>query len=149
MAQTVVDMFYKLGGYTTDSSSPAHISAADITGTYVPLAVSYFNSLCENARTVSINWTGSVSASSSGNLLDDRIVAELSLYFADSAYDTLHVDPDDAERENRHLTIATALILNTYGIYDRKYGKLLFPNTQDDNSALASMGVANLTDDYN
>lgn len=147
MAQTVVDMFYKLGGYQTDSSSPAHISAADITGTYVPLAVSYFNTLCVGAHTISIDWTGS-SGSSSGNLLDDRIVAELSLYFADSAYDTLHVDPDDAERENRHLTLANTLILNTYGIYDRKYGKLLFPNTQDDNSALASMGVANLTDDY-
>lgn len=140
MAQSIVDMFYALGGYSTNSyETEGYVSSDLITGTYIPLAVKYFNGVCEGVKTVSIG-----TSSSSGDIFDDRILAELSLWFADSSYDTIHVDPDTYQTENRHYTIAESLILKVYGQKDAK-GDVVYPVYADDTQAYADMDVATLS----
>lgn len=139
MAQTIVEMFYSLGGYdSSDVEAPNYISLADVNDTYVPIAVKYFNNLCVGAHTVSVS-----TASTTGDLFDDRIVAEVSCYLADADYDNLHADADGVwERENRHKKTADDLILMGYGVRDRRSEKVVFPVYADDSRAASYMGVA-------
>jgi len=139
MAQSISTMFYNLGGYVTESDKNPYVSVADVTGTYVPMATTRFNSLCYGAATMS------VVSDSCGDVYNDRIIAELSLFFADSSYDTLHVDPDTYQVENRHYTVASKMILDRYGIRDRKTGEIYFPCFSDDNRPYSDIGISTLS----
>lgn len=142
MARTIVDMFYAGGGYTQDDSAdPAYVDVAVVKDTYIQQAVSYFNALCQTVKTVSVVYTGS-GASSSGDVLDDRILSELSLFFADGDYDNYHIDPDTGEFENRHWKTANDLFLNRYGIKDRRSGVVVYPSLADDIRPYDDMNVA-------
>lgn len=141
MAQTIVDMFYILGGYTTESDKQPHISMTDVTATYVPLGEGRFNAMCQGAKTASV----STSSWSTGDIYDDRIIAELSLYYADSSYDVLHIDPDTYQVENRHYAIAEKMVLDRYGLYDRKYGRVILPAYADDMHPYSNIGIATLS----
>lgn len=141
MTQTIQDMFYKLGGYTTESDKEPYISITDATGTYIPLGAARFNAMCQNAKTASVN----TSSSTTGDVFDDRVIAELALYYADSSYDVLHIDPDTYQVENRHYTIAEKMVLDKYGVYDRKYGRVILPAYVDGTHAYSDLGVASLS----
>jgi len=111
----IVEIFYRNGGYESDSiyvSQSDYISFLDVTSTYIPQANLRLNALCD--ITASVDYTsGSVS---SGNLMDDLIIAELALSIADSEYDKVHVDPDTGEIENKHWLAAYRYMLDMYGV---------------------------------
>jgi hypothetical protein len=97
--------------------------------------------MCSGAATATVgtaSWT-------TGDILNDRIVAELALYFADSSYDVLHIDPDTYQVENRHYKIAETLIMTRYGVRDRKTGDVMLPAYADDSQANASFSIASLS----
>ena len=122
MSRTIVEMFYSHGGYESDSAyadQDNYISLDHCTGTYMPQAVLRLNSLCET--TVSVNYT----SLSTGDLMNDVIVAELALSIADSEYDKLHVDPLTFQVENKHWLAAKTYMLDMYGV-SRK-GDLYLP----------------------
>ena len=108
MAQTIVEMFYDTTGY-----SSSDISTASVTGTYIPFGEETLENLAQ--VTISIAWTGS-GASSSGNIYDDKIIAEFAGYFADNKRDTVRINPETDEPENRHWEEAMKLLLAKYGI---------------------------------
>ena len=144
MADNILQMFYSLGGYKSVSDQNvelAYVTPAQATGTFIPLGESQMNSMCSGAATVSVD----TSSSSTGDVLNDRIVAELALYFCDSSYDVLHIDPDTYQVENRHYKIAESLIMTRYGVRDRKTGDLMLPTYADDSQALASFSIASLS----
>lgn len=105
-------MFYEHGGYTSDSAYSGqdnYISVNDVTGTYILQAVSRMNSLC--LTSVSVD-----TSSTTGDPMDDVIIAELALSIADSEYDQLHVDPETYAVENKHWTVAERYMLDMYGV---------------------------------
>lgn len=118
----IVEMFYRQGGYISDSSfegQPGYIAIYLVTGTYIPMALERLNSLCFLNR--SIDYT----SFSSGNSLDDLIITELALSIADSEYDKLHIDPDTGQVENRHWMTAYRYMLDAYGVTVREgFGRL-------------------------
>lgn len=133
MSKNILDMFYEHGGYTSASgyeSQSNYISAEDVTGTYVPQATSRMNSLCLTA--VSVN-----TSSSTGDPMDDVILAELALSIADSEYDKLHVDPETFQVENKHWLSAKQYMLDMYGIPID--GKLKLPREVSGGSGAASV----------
>jgi hypothetical protein len=121
----IPSMFYSNGGYSSDSSlveSSNYISPDDCTSTYIPQALIMFNAMCDLQRTV--DYTGSNVTSS--NTMDDLIITELSLAFADSTFDKVHVDPETGERENRHWDLAMKYMLGRYGISkERTDGRMI------------------------
>lgn len=142
MTKNILELFYDHGGYESDSAYSAqdnYISADDVTGTYVPTAITRFNSMCQLTRSYD---TGSISV---GNIMDDVIVAELALSIADSEYDKLHVDPETYEIENKHMMVAMQYMKDVYGIPYK--GTIVLPYqytsyTSSNNSIL----VADLSD---
>ena len=115
MVKDIPSMFYSNGGYsydTTFESSSNYISRDDCTSTYIPQAVIIFNALCNLSRTV--DYTSTYVTSS--DTMDDLIITELSLAFADSTFDKVHVDPETGERENRHWDLAMKYMLARYGV---------------------------------
>jgi hypothetical protein len=140
-AQSIVQMFYQLGGYSSESDMKPYIATSTVQDTYIPLGEGQFNSMCQTVKTASVG----TSSWSTGDLLDDRIVAELALYFADSSYDTLHIDPDTYQTENRHYKIAEELILVRYGVRDKKTGDIILPGYANDIRAYAGIGISSLS----
>lgn len=113
MSSNIVELFYTNGGYESSSEqegAPAYISIENVTGTYIPQGVLRLNALCD--LTVSFD----TSSLSTGNVMDDLIVAELALSIADSQYDRLHVDPETGETENKHWDLAYRYMLDMYGV---------------------------------
>ena len=110
---SIVDLFYSASGARTDSSNPRFVPVADVTSTYVPFGTDRLNDLALVTR--SVPWTGS-GASSSGNVTDDKIIAEFAAYLFDSHLDVVHVDPDTGQPLNKHWDQALTLINSKYGV---------------------------------
>lgn len=113
MSLTIVELFYQNGAYVSESgyaSQSNYISLDHVTGTYVSQSLQMFNSLCDKTSSVSTaSW-------STGNIVDDLIIAELALSIADSEYDKLHVDPETGAIENKHEFVARKYMTNMYGV---------------------------------
>jgi hypothetical protein len=142
MARDIAVMFYEHGGYESDSASSDktnYIDYDDVTSTYVPQALLRLNAICGLSRTVSFD-TGSVS---SGNSMDDVILAELALSIADSEYDKLHIDPDTGAMENKHYTVAKQYMLDMYGVSNK--GEIVLPNQIEGNKAYFDMRISTLS----
>lgn len=144
MTRTITTMFYDHGGYVSDSGMEEqdnYISLDDVTSTYVPQAVLRLNSLCN--ATVSVDYT----SLSSGNIMDDVIIAELALSIADSEYDKLHVDPETFEVENKHWQTAYRYMLDMYGLVVD--GKSKLPrealSTSPTDLAYGDLGIATMS----
>jgi hypothetical protein len=138
MARNITDMFYSHGGYLSDSAGqPDYISVDDVTATYIPQAVLRLNSVCDVTR--SVDYT----SMTSGNLMDDVILAELALSIADSEYDKLHVDPQTMAVENKHLTTARQYMLEMYGTMIN--GERVLPGEMVGSAACESMDIATLS----
>ncbi len=111
MPFSIVDMFYKTSGYTSESAfsgSDDYIPLLDVTGSYIPIAELFFEKLSATLVTIS--------GDSSGNILDDKIIAELAALGADFQLQNALIDPETGEPENRHWDIAQLYILQSYGI---------------------------------
>jgi len=124
MADTVVEMFYNMSGflgYPTDSS--LYVATASVEETYVPLGLKLFNEVTLQAKT--IVYTGS-DASTSGDILDDRIITTAAAYFADMDFDNFQYDPETGELTNRHYDNFLDLLKMRYGIYT-KNGTIITP----------------------
>ena len=125
MTIDIASMFYAHGGYTSESAysdQTNYISYEDLTATYIPQSVQRLDSLC--MVTTSVSYV--VGTVSTGDLMDDVILAELALSIADSIYDKLHVDPETGRTENKHRDVAMKYMLDMYGVASNKY-KLLLP----------------------
>ncbi|MEI6795411.1 MAG: hypothetical protein WCK39_00955 [Methanomassiliicoccales archaeon] len=136
-----ISLFYQMGGYESSSDyegRPTYIALESATGLYLPYGVSLFNRLCTGSIQVALT------NGSTGDLINDRIVAELGLSFADAEYDKLHVDPDTGRQVNRHKESAYDLMLSLYGKKD-KFGRLTFPVYIDYYQPYGDLGVADVT----
>lgn len=140
----VTTLFYDLGGYNTGSNTARsdYISLAQCTGTYIPYAIDLFNRLCSGS--VTFSYTYSSGSDSVGTPVDDRIIAELALSFADADYDKIHQDPDTGASVNRHRAAAYDLILTLYGKRDR-WGRMMFPSHVDGAKPYKSASIADVT----
>ena len=144
MVKNIPQIFYDNGGYKSDSDyseSDVYISYDECTSTFVPQAVIMFNALCSIERTV--EYTGSVTSSDS---MDDLIIAELSLAFADSSYDTVHIDPETGIRENRHWQLAMMYMLGRYGIPAKgEFGKNVQILPGQSSGAYGSLAISTMS----
>lgn len=132
--------FYDNGGYISDSSyedSGDYISIDDATSTYIPQAVLRLNAIC------SITATVDYTSLTSGNLMDDLIIAELALSMADSEYDKLHVDPQTMAVENKHYSTARQYMIDMYGIAVN--GEIVLPGEMGGSAACGRMDIATLS----
>ena len=123
MALNVFDLLTATAGAHTESGNPRYISVADATGTFVPFGVNTLNNLAVVTR--SVPWTGS-SASTSGEPVDDKIIAEFGAYYWDTHFDTFQVDPETGQPENRHWTTAMQILLSKYGVLGPR-GEMIAP----------------------
>jgi hypothetical protein len=133
MSKNILDMFFEHGGYTSQSgyeSQSDYISEDSVTSTYVPQAISRMNSLC--LISVSVD-----TLSTTGDPMDDVIIAELALSIADSEYDKVHVDPETYQVENKHWLVAKRYMLDMYGIPID--GELKFPREVSGGSGATSV----------
>lgn len=144
MAQmTVVDMFLQTSGYQiTQSQANDYVTLDYITATYVPTSLVLFNEVTTASHTVL--WTGS-NASSSGNILDDRIIAEMASWFADLEFNNFEVNPETGERFNRHMHTFTELLKLRYGV--RMHNGTLYLPKDAKTMKAASQGVASANKD--
>ena|SRR3990167_148549 len=113
MALTAVDLFYSGSGASSASGNPKFVALDSVTSTFVPLGVQALNNLAQVTKSVA--WTGS-GASSSGDVYDDKIIAEFACYFADTHYDTVNIDPETGKPMNRHWETALQLLNAKYGV---------------------------------
>lgn len=123
MALTVVDQFYSSSDAETSSGSRRLAPVADVTGTYVQFGLSELNNLALVTRT--IPWTGS-DASSSGDVVDDKIIVEFGCYFFDTHLSTVMFDPETGAPMNRHWQTAMQILLSKYGVMGEN-GELVAP----------------------
>lgn len=128
MSLSIVELFYQNGAYESDSgyaSQSNYISLEHVTGTYISQSLQMFNSMCEQTATVSTaSW-------STGDTVDDLIIAELALSIADSEYNKLHVDPETGAVENKHEFVARNYMINMYGVMVD--GKMVLPREAGSN----------------
>lgn len=144
MAFDIVDMFYKTSGYTSDSAyadSDNYVPVSDVTGSYIPIAEIFFEKVIDKAITISSNTTG--------DIFDDKIIAELAALTADFQMQNLMINPDTGEPENRHWQIANLYMLQGYGIMT-KDGTTILPGHSETKQAMKDMvRVVNILDDVN
>jgi hypothetical protein len=142
MVRDIALMFYEHGGYESSSAKSEqtnYIELDDVTSTYIPQAVLRLNAICNISRSVAYD-TGSIS---SGNPMDDVILAELALSIADSEYDKLHIDPDTGAMENKHYTVAKQYMLDMYGTSYK--GEIVLPNQVESNKAYFDMYISTMS----
>lgn len=133
MSLSLVDMVYSSSGYErADTTSEYFVPTSSITGTYVPQGEQILEGLA--SISIDIIWTGT-EGSTSGNLLDDRIIAEFACYVADNDFQNIHVNPETGEPENRHWATAMQLAKAKYGILVG--GEIMLPGQVGDEKSMA------------
>jgi len=133
----IIALFYRLGGYQTQSEGfPDYLSVSTVSSTYLPYALSYVNKLLDGTTVFSVSY--SESDCSTGDPYDDRILTELALSYADSAYTA---NPGKNASGIMHKALGEEQLLKMYGINDR-YGRLVFPVHVDDRQASSFIGVS-------
>jgi len=140
MSKNIAEIFYEHGGYSSDSAfygQDNYISLDESTGTYIPQGVLRLNALCN--ITASVDYT----SLSSGNLMDDLIISELALSIADSSYDTVHIDPETGQLENKHWEIAYRYMLDMYGV--NQDGEMVLPIVVGESRACENFEIATLS----
>lgn len=140
MVRDITLMFYEHGGYKSDSSyseQDDYISTEDVTSTYVPQAVLRLNAICN--KTASVDYA----SMTSGNLMDDVIIAELALSIADSEFDKLHIDPDTGAVENKHYIVARQYMLDMYGV--NVNGNMVLPGEGESTKAYFDLNISTMS----
>lgn len=140
---SITQTFYSGSGYVqTDNGTGAYIPVDRVNYVYIPSAEQWVNRM--GATTLSIT-VSAASNSTADSPLIDRLVAEYSMFLADSEYDTVRRDPETGQPENRHYDTAFTMLLDLYGIWDEKYGKVFPPGYKTSNEPYNTLTIADGT----
>lgn len=132
-AKNISDMFYDISGFDkTDGDAVDYVSTTDLADTYIPLSIKRIAAL--------VGSTWSVTDYTTGDILQDRIIAYYAVCFAKQTKGMKPYYPQNGSPYYEDCETANELLLQTYGTLD-KYGTLRYPTQTEDVTAATYMNM--------